>query len=37
VRTVSRTADPAVLRIDVRVSGTTGRTAGEVTVFRGAP
>ncbi|WP_374467847.1 type II secretion system minor pseudopilin GspI [Phenylobacterium sp.] len=37
VRTVGRTADPAVLRIDVRVAGPAGRTAGEVTVFRGTP
>ena len=37
-RRVSRTADPAVLRIDVRVAARPGGpTAGEVTVFRGAP
>lgn len=35
-RRVSRTADPAVLRVDVRVvEPDGGRTAGEVTVFRG--
>ncbi|MBP8246632.1 MAG: type II secretion system minor pseudopilin GspI [Phenylobacterium sp.] len=33
---VSRTADPAVLRIDIRVTRQDGgRTAGEVSVFRG--
>jgi len=37
-RRVSRTADPAVLRIDVRVAARLGGpTAGEVAVFRGAP
>ncbi|WP_334164687.1 type II secretion system minor pseudopilin GspI [Phenylobacterium sp.] len=37
-RRVSRTADPAVLRIDVRVAARPGGpTAGEVTVFRGQP
>lgn len=35
-RRVSRTADPGLLRIDVRVAGPQGgRTVGEVTVFRG--
>ncbi|HVI34461.1 type II secretion system minor pseudopilin GspI [Phenylobacterium sp.] len=37
-RRVSRTADPAILRIDVRVAARPGAlTAGEVTVFRGRP
>lgn len=34
-RQVSRTGDPSMLRVDVRVAGEDGRTAGEVTVFRG--
>ncbi|MCR5881093.1 type II secretion system minor pseudopilin GspI [Phenylobacterium sp. J367] len=36
-RAVSRTTDPGVLLIDVRVAPRGGRTAGEVTVFRGVP
>jgi general secretion pathway protein I len=37
-RQVSRTADPAVLRVDVTVAGPhSRRTSGEVSVFRGAP
>lgn len=34
-RQVSRTGDPGMVRVDVRVAGAGGRTAGEVTVFRG--
>lgn len=36
VRRVSRTPDPALLRVDIRVAPQGGRgTVGEVTVFRG--
>lgn len=34
-RQVSRTGEPGMVRVDVRVAGPGGRTAGEVTVFRG--
>lgn len=34
-RRVSRTGEPGMLRLDVIVTGRDGRTAGEVTVFRG--
>jgi general secretion pathway protein I len=34
-RQVSRTGEPGMVRVDVRVAGPGGRTTGEVTVFRG--